>query len=106
MQVSTIGMADERIIFLMFFIRSVPVMAATRLALEEIGEHLSPQKAPARTAPAVIGTLTPPLRARIIITTPIVPAVPKELPRMRAIKQVMRKAHRIKREGAISFVPQ
>ena len=59
----------------------VPVTPATRLALEETGEHLSPKYMPDIITPAVITGSTPPLLAKVIKITPTVPAVPNEVPR-------------------------
>ena len=55
-------------------------MLAVNTALEDIGEHLSPKYARAMIAPAAMLIFTLPLFAKIIITIPIVPTVPKAVP--------------------------
>ena len=83
----------------------VSVNAATRLALEEVGEHRSPKYAPEMMAPAARFKSTWPLLAKTINTTPIVPKVPKLVPRMKETRQVSKNARRMKKLGLIHFVP-
>ncbi|MPM60599.1 hypothetical protein SDC9_107451 [bioreactor metagenome] len=66
--------------FFMFIKSSVSVRLAIRLALEDIGEHLSPKYAPAIIAPAAILVFTSPLFAMTIRASPTVLTVPSEVP--------------------------
>ena len=82
---------------------SVLVMVLTKRALVETGEQRSPYKAPARMAPPVQKILISMAEAMLAQITPIVAAVPKEVP-----VRVETTAHRInvsniKTDGWISF---
>ena len=74
------GTVDDRIICRILEKISVPVVSATKSALVETGEQRSPKKAPDRTAPPISRISTPsalPIAEQI---TPIVAAVPNEVP--------------------------
>ena len=78
-------------------------MDATRSALVETGEHLSPKYTPDNIAPPVkrgSTFITAPIEAQI---TPIVAAVPKEVPVNMDIPLFSRKTIRRKTDGRISF---
>ena len=62
-------------------------MVATKFALEEVGAQRSPKKAPENIAPAVTFRSTPPPFAKTINTTPIVPTVPKLVPKVKETMQ-------------------
>ena len=74
--------------FARFRYRRVRVKTATRLALEDMGEHLSPKYAPAMIAPAATLMSTCPLLARTMRITPMVPTVPKEVPSRKDIREL------------------
>lgn len=79
------------------------VIAATNKALVETGEQRSPKKTPERIAPPVSTGETPiavPIAAQI---TPIVAAVPKEVPVSTERPQLSRKLISRKTPGRISL---
>lgn len=59
---------------------SVRVSVATRSALVDMGEHLSPKYAPDKIAPPVSQSGTPKFSAIAAQMTPIVAAVPNAVP--------------------------
>ncbi len=77
---STKGTAANFAIILTFFMWSVLVTAATRIALDAAGDPLSPIYTPLMITPAVISSLTPPVLARVMNITPTVAATPKDVP--------------------------
>ena len=77
------------------------MIPATSRALVDTGEHLSPKKAPDKTAPPVSIGLTPivePMEAQI---TPIVAEVPKDVPVRTESPLLRRKVIRRKTDGRI-----
>ena len=85
---------------------STLVRTATKLALDERGDHLSPKYIPEIIEAPTILTSIFPLLAIAIRAIPIVLAVPNELPRKKAIILVMRKEKNMKRPGFINFIPK
>ena len=71
--------------------RSVFVSSLTRIALVETGEQRSPKKIPARIAPPVYIEGIPLLSAMVIQITPMVAALPKEVPVRKETRQHRRK---------------
>ena len=93
-------------VFIIFFIltnKSVLVSVLTRIALVDIGEHLSPKYEPARTAPPVrrvFISIACPIVAHI---TPIVAAVPNAVPVSTETKQHRINAATRNTDGVISL---
>lgn len=63
----------------------------TNIALDDMGEHLSPKYAPDIIAPVTIARFILPAFAITIIAIPIVLTVPKEVPKSRDTKETMKK---------------
>ena len=68
---------------------------ATRLALEERGDHLSPKYIPQIILAPTISKSIFPLLAIAIKDTPIVLAEPKELPKKNATRLLIKKENKI-----------
>ncbi|MPN17124.1 hypothetical protein SDC9_164474 [bioreactor metagenome] len=81
------------------------VKFATKFALEDIGEHLSPKYAPAIIAPEAIFKLIFPALAIKINATPTVLTVPNDVPKRKDTTQLIIKAYRIKKLGFMYFIP-
>jgi len=96
MTVTTNGTAPVTIIFFTLEYKSVSVTAATKMALDETGEHLSPKNEPEMIAPAAALVLTPPPFASTMSTTPMVPMVPKLVPRANETRHDNKNANKIK----------
>ena len=97
--VRTKGTAAVLNIFRILSNRFVSVTEATRIALLESGEHLSPKKQPEITAPPLITGLTPAVPAIVILITPIVAAVPNEVPVIKETRQFIKKMVTIRIDG-------
>ena len=82
---------------------SVQVSVETSSALVETGEHRSPKKTPERIEPPVKTGLIPSAEAIVAQTTPIVAAVPNEVPVKKDMAQLSRNVIRRKMEGRISL---
>jgi hypothetical protein len=79
-------------------------MAQTRLALEDMGEHLSPKKAPAMTAPPVRSGSAPEERARSMRITPMMLEVQRADPVRSDTRQQRRNDHSAKKRGSIQVM--
>ena len=100
-QVSAKGTAAVFAILSTFFVTSVFVRPATRRAEPLIGLMRSPKKEPARIAPPA-RTLSAPIADAIVMQmTPIVAAVPVEVPMRVDMRQQTRKVMRMKMPGVM-----
>src|SRR4051812_17522138 len=99
-------MAEVLNIFFIFIYTSVLVIFATRFALDDIGEHLSPKYAPAIIAPPRTFTFTPPVLPITIKAMPTVPIVPKEVPIKNEIKLEIKKADKMNNFGFKNLIPK
>ena len=93
------GTAPVLIIPLMLPKMPVFVMSATRRALVDTGEHLSPKKMPERMAPPVRAGLMPRALPMVMHITPIVATLPNDVPVRKDIKEFMRNAAMRNHEG-------
>ncbi len=98
------GIAVVFNILLIFEKMFVFVIVATRSALVETGEHLSPKYAPATMAPPVSKGETPRVCAIVLHITPIVAAVPKAVPVRKDKRQLSKKVISKNIDGEINFV--
>ena len=80
----------------------VPVSSATSSALVETGEQRSPKSTPDRTAPPIRRMSTPIAPPIVAQITPMVAALPKEVPIRTDTAQLSRKVIRRKTPGRIS----
>ena len=87
----TNGSIDVFIIPGMLSTTFVFVRSATRSALVETGEHLSPKNMPESTAPPESIGLMPMAFAIVIQITPIVAALPNDVPVRKEINELMTK---------------
>ena len=85
------GIKDVFIIFGMLSVTFVFVRSATKSALVDTGEHLSPKKMPESIAPPENTGFTPMAFASVMQMTPMVAAVPKEVPVKNEISEFIRK---------------
>ena len=85
------GIKDVFIIFGILSLTFVFVRSATKRALVDTGEHLSPKKIPESIAPPENIGFTPIAFESVIHMMPMVAALPKEVPVKKEISEFIRK---------------
>ena len=93
------GKKDVLIISGMLSMTFVFVRSATRRALVDTGEHRSPKNMPERIAPPESMGFTSMAFAIVIHITPVVAAVPKDVPVRKEIKELTMKTIARKDDG-------
>ena len=92
--------------YLMWSMTFTPDTVGARTVVSEMGESLSPKRAPTMTAPAAMGAGTPSPAASPIRATPTVLMVPQEVPVM--MDMIAHSTHPVtrKKRGEMSLRPQ
>ena len=94
------------IILAMLSKKSVFVMSAISSALVDTGEHLSPKKIPDITAPPVSTGESPSAFPAVIEITPMVAALPNDVPVRNDTSELMMNAAGRNQEGEIALKDQ